>query len=385
MRTGVLAEKLGMTRVFDDDGSHVPVSVLRVEDCEVVAARRPDKDGYAAVQLGIGRAKAKNVTKPMRGHFAKAKVTPKARLAEFRVSEDALLEPGTSLSVGHFVVGQYVDVCGTSIGKGFAGAMKRWGFKGLRASHGVSLSHRSHGSTGNRQDPGKVFKGKKMAGHMGDRRVTVQNLEVVGIDHERGLILVKGAVPGARGGYVRVTDAIKRALPQEAPYPAGVVTTGAPIGCRRWRPRSRRGEAAESAGRRGVRPVQVSVTTLDRQDAGTIELNPAVFGQPLRSDILHQVVRWQLAKRRQGTHKAKTRGEVNKTTRKMYKQKGTGRARHGAASAPQFRGGGKPFGPQAARPCHRSAQEGAPAGPQDRAVQQARRGQARGARPGDPG
>ena len=229
MRTGVLAEKLGMTRVFDDDGTHVPVSVLRVQDCEVVAARRPDNDGYAAVQLGVGRAKAKNVTKPMRGHFAKAKVTPKAKLAEFRVSEEVLLDPGTSLSVGHFVVGQYVDVCGTSIGKGFAGAMKRWGFKGLRASHGVSISHRSHGSTGNRQDPGRVFKGKKMAGHMGNRRVTVQNLEVVGIDQERGLLLVKGAVPGARGGYVRVTDAIKRALPQEAPYPAGVVTTGAPI------------------------------------------------------------------------------------------------------------------------------------------------------------
>jgi large subunit ribosomal protein L3 len=239
MRTGVLAEKLGMTRVFDDDGGHVPVSVLRVQDCEVVAARRRDKDGYAAVQLGIGRAKAKNVTKPMRGHFAKAKVTPKARLAEFRVSEDALLDPGTSLSVDHFVVGQYVDVCGTSIGKGFAGAMKRWGFKGLRASHGVSISHRSHGSTGNRQDPGRVFKGKKMAGHMGNRRVTVQNLEVIGIDQERGLILVKGGVPGARGGYVRVPDAIKRALPQEAPYPAGVVTTGAPVAA---------GDGAEAAG-----------------------------------------------------------------------------------------------------------------------------------------
>jgi large subunit ribosomal protein L3 len=223
MRTGILAQKLGMTRLFDADGSHVPVSVLRVDDCEVVAARRPERDGYAAVQLGVGRAKAKNVSKPMRGHFAKAKVTPKARMAEFRVSEDALLEPGTALGVGHFVVGQYVDVCGTSIGKGFAGAMKRWGFRGLRASHGVSLSHRSHGSTGNRQDPGKVFKGKKMAGHMGDRRVTVQNLEVVGIDKERGLLLVKGAVPGAKGGYLRVTDAVKRALPQEAPYPAGVV------------------------------------------------------------------------------------------------------------------------------------------------------------------
>jgi large subunit ribosomal protein L3 len=163
----------------------------------------------------------------MRGHFAKAKVTPKARLAEFRVSEDALLEPGTALTVDHFVIGQYVDVCGTSIGKGFAGAMKRWGFKGLRASHGVSVAHRSHGSTGNRQDPGRVFKGKKMAGHMGNRRVTVQNLEVVGIDPERGLLLVKGAVPGNRGGYVRVTDAIKRALPQDAPYPAGVAPAAA--------------------------------------------------------------------------------------------------------------------------------------------------------------
>jgi large subunit ribosomal protein L3 len=228
MRTGVLAEKLGMTRVFADDGSHVPVSVLRVDGCEVVAARRPASDGYAAVQLGVGRAKAKRVTKPMRGHFAKAKVTPKARLAEFRVSEDALLDPGTSLSVEHFVVGQYVDVCGTSIGKGFAGAMKRWGFKGLRASHGVSVSHRSHGSTGQRQDPGKVFKGKKMAGHMGDRRITVQNLEVIGIDPERGLLLVKGAVPGARGGYVRVTDAVKRALPQDAPYPGGARAAAAP-------------------------------------------------------------------------------------------------------------------------------------------------------------
>jgi large subunit ribosomal protein L3 len=223
MRTGLLAEKLGMTRLFEDDGTHEPVTVLRVEDCEVVATRRPEREGYAAVQIGIGKAKVKNVTKPMRGHFAKANVAPKARLAEFRVSEDALLEPGTALSVEHFVVGQYVDVAGTSIGKGFAGAMKRWGFRGLRASHGVSISHRSHGSTGQRQDPGKVFKGKKMAGHMGDRRVRVQNLEVVGVDKERGLVLVKGAVPGARGGYVRITDAVKRALPKEAPYPAGVL------------------------------------------------------------------------------------------------------------------------------------------------------------------
>jgi large subunit ribosomal protein L3 len=221
MRTGILAEKLGMTRVFADDGSHVPVSVLRVEDCEVVAARRPDTDGYVAVQLGIGRAKAKNVTKAMRGHFAKAKTTPKAKLGEFRVSEDALLEPGTALTVEHFVAGQKVDVTGTSTGKGFQGVIKRHHFGGGRATHGNSVSHRTHGSTGQRQDPGRVFKGKKMAGHMGDRRVTVQNLEVIGIDPERRLILIKGAVPGARGGYVRVTDAVKRALPQEAPYPGG--------------------------------------------------------------------------------------------------------------------------------------------------------------------
>ncbi len=228
MRTGLLAEKLGMTRLFGEDGSHSPVTVLRVQDCEVTAARRIEREGYCAVQLGVGKAKAKNVTKPMRGHFAKANVVPKAKLAEFRVSEDALLEPGTGLSVEHFVVGQYVDVAGTSIGKGFAGAMKRWGFHGLRASHGVSISHRSHGSIGQCQDPGKVFKGKKMAGHMGDRRVTVQNLEVMGVDRERGLVLVKGGVPGAKGGYVRITDAIKRALPKAAPQPAGVIGAASP-------------------------------------------------------------------------------------------------------------------------------------------------------------
>jgi large subunit ribosomal protein L3 len=227
MRTGILAEKLGMTRVFRPDGTHMPVTVLRVRDCAVVAARRPETDGYAAVQLGLGKAKTKNVSKPMRGHFAKAKVEPKKRVAEFRVDEDAVLEPGTEIGADHFVIGQYVDVAGTSIGKGFAGAMKRWGFRGLRASHGVSVSHRSHGSTGNRQDPGKVFKGKKMAGHMGDERVTVQNLEVVGIDRERGLILVRGGVPGAKGGVVRVRDAIKRAVPAGVPYPAVSKTSAA--------------------------------------------------------------------------------------------------------------------------------------------------------------
>jgi len=221
MRTGLIAEKIGMTRLFADDGTHVPVTVLKIEDCEVVAARRPEKDGYSAIQLGIGKAKSKNVSKPMRGHFAKAKVVPKQKVGEFRVDERALLEPGTVLGVEHFVVGQYVDVTGTSIGKGFAGAMKRWGFRGLRASHGVSISHRSHGSTGQHQDPGRVFKGKKMAGHMGDRRITVQNLEVVGVDRELGIVLVKGGVPGVRGGYVRIRDSIKRALPASAPYPGG--------------------------------------------------------------------------------------------------------------------------------------------------------------------
>ena len=245
------------------------------------------------------------------------------------------------------MVGQFVDVCGTSIGKGFAGAMKRWGFKGLRASHGVSVSHRSHGSTGNRQDPGKVFKGKKMAGHMGDRRVTVQNLEVVGVDRERGLVLVKGARAGRAAAATCGSPMRSSApCPTEAPHPAGVLQA------RRPRPAPRRAAAPRSS------QMEVAVTTLDQGDAGTIELSPAVFGQPVRSDVLHQVVRWQLAKRRQGTHKTKTRGEVKATTRKMYKQKGTGRARHGAAIAPQFRGGGKAFGPQPARPRRRPAQEG---------------------------
>ncbi len=225
-RTGLIARKLGMTRVFGVDGSHIPVTVLHVDTCEVVAVRTREKDGYTAVQLGAGRRKAKNVTKPMRGHFAKAGVEPKAKLAEFRVSEDALLPVGARLHVGHFVAGQYVDVTGITKGRGFAGPIKRWGFGGLRASHGVSLAHRSHGSTGQRQDPGKVFKGKKMAGHYGHERVTVQNLEVFGVDPERGLILVKGAVPGPNGGWVLVRDAVKRKLPKEAPWPAALVQAG---------------------------------------------------------------------------------------------------------------------------------------------------------------
>ena len=220
MRTGLLARKLGMTRVFMEDGAHLPVTILKVDSCQVVAQRTEARDGYSAVQIGLEEAKTKNVNKPGRGHFAKANVAPKRKLAEFRVSNDALIEVGAELSVAHFVEGQFVDVTATSIGKGFAGAMKRHNFSGLRASHGVSVSHRSHGSTGNSQDPGKVFKGKKMAGQMGARQVTEQNLYVVRTDTDRGLILVMGAVPGPKGGYVKVRDAEKRALPPRAPYPA---------------------------------------------------------------------------------------------------------------------------------------------------------------------
>ena len=221
MRSGIIAQKVGMTRIFTDEGEAIPVTVLKVENCQVVAHRTVEKDGYTALQLGAGKAKVKRMTKPERGHFAKAKVEPKRKLAEFRVSEDNMIEIGAELTADHFVPGQYVDVTGTSIGKGFAGAMKRWNFGGLRASHGVSIAHRSHGSTGQCQDPGKVFKGKKMAGHMGARRVTTQNLKVVRTDAERGLIMVKGAVPGAKGSWVFVRDAVKRPLPEDAPRPGG--------------------------------------------------------------------------------------------------------------------------------------------------------------------
>lgn len=222
MRTGLVARKLGMTRIFGEDGGHVPVTVLKIDGCQVVAVRTEEKDGYNAVQLGLGSIKVKNVTKPERGHFAKAKVEPKRKLVEFRVSKDGLIDVGAELSADHFVVGQFVDVVGTTIGKGFAGAMKRWNFGGLRASHGVSISHRSHGSTGNRQDPGRTFPGKKMAGHLGVERVTTQNLKVVATDSELGLVLVKGCVPGHEGAFVLVSDAVKRALPKEAPFPAAI-------------------------------------------------------------------------------------------------------------------------------------------------------------------
>ncbi len=222
-RSGLIAQKLGMSRVFQEDGSHVPVTVLHVDNCQVVDQRTLDRDGYSAVQLGAGKAKVKRVGQAMRGHFAKAEVEPKQRVAEFRVSEDALIEVGAELSPAHFATGQYVDVAGTSIGKGFAGAMKRWGFSGLRASHGVSISHRSHGSTGQCQDPGKVFKGKKMAGHLGAGRVTMQNLEVIAADVDAGLLMIKGSVPGPKSGWVMVQDAAKKALHKDAPIPAGLI------------------------------------------------------------------------------------------------------------------------------------------------------------------
>jgi large subunit ribosomal protein L3 len=219
MRSGVIAQKLGMMRVFTEAGEHVPVTVLRLGKCQVLGHRTKEKNGYVALQLGSGTRKVNNVSKAERGNFAIAKVEPKRKLAEFRVSDDALIPVGAEITADHFVVGQFVDVTGTSIGKGFAGAMKRWNFRGLRATHGVSVSHRSLGSTGNRQDPGKTFKNKKMAGQMGDERVTTLNLKVVQTDVARGLILVEGAVPGAKGGWITVRDAVKKPLPKEAPKP----------------------------------------------------------------------------------------------------------------------------------------------------------------------
>jgi large subunit ribosomal protein L3 len=219
MRSGVIVQKVGMTRIYTEAGEHVPVTVLRVDGCQVVAQRTMEKDGYTALQLGAGRAKPKNTPQALRGHFAKAEVEPKRKVAEFRVSPENLVDVGAEITADHFVAGQYVDVTGTSIGKGFQGVMKRHNFGGGRATHGNSVSHRTHGSTGQRQDPGKVFKGKKMAGHMGDVRVTTQNLEVVRTDAERGLILVRGAVPGAKGGWVLLRDAVKRNLPEAAPKP----------------------------------------------------------------------------------------------------------------------------------------------------------------------
>jgi large subunit ribosomal protein L3 len=219
MRTGVVAQKVGMTRVFTEAGEHVPVTVLRLAQCQVVAHRTKDKNGYVALQLGSGPRRSNNLCKADRGYFGKQKVEPKRKLAEFRVTEDSLIPVGAEITADHFIPGQFVDVCGITIGKGFAGGMKRWNFAGLRASHGVSISHRSIGGTGGRQDPGKTFKNKKMPGHLGVDRVTTLNLKVVQTDVERGLLLVAGAVPGAKSGWVTVRDAVKKKLPKEAPKP----------------------------------------------------------------------------------------------------------------------------------------------------------------------
>lgn len=228
MRTGLIARKEGMSRIFAADGSHVPVTILKVENCQVTAVRTEEKEGYTAVQLGVGTAKVSRVSKPMRGVFAKAKIEPKIKMAEFRVSPENMLEVGAELSVEHFVAGQFVDIQGTTKGKGFAGAMKRWNFGGMRATHGVSVSHRAHGSTGQRQDPGKVFKNKKMAGHLGDETVTTQNLKVVAVDAAEGLILIEGAVPGNATSYVMISDAVKKARHADAPMPAGLKKSNAP-------------------------------------------------------------------------------------------------------------------------------------------------------------
>ena len=257
MRTGVIAKKMGMTRLFQEDGRHVPVTVLALDNVQVVARREADRDGYVAVQLGAGTAKAKNVAKPQRGHFGKAEVEPKARVAEFVVAEDALLDVGAELTADHYVAGQMVDIQGVTQGKGFAGGMKRWGFGGLRATHGVSLSHRSLGSTGQRQDPGRVFKNKKMAGHMGAKNRTQQNLEVVRTDVERGLIFVKGSVPGHKGGWLLVKDSVKVPRPDDAPYPAGLRELAERDRARGSSGRhgrgSRRARNSGAAGRRGSR------------------------------------------------------------------------------------------------------------------------------------
>ena len=222
MRSGLIAQKLGMTRVYTEAGEHVPVTVLRVDNCQVVAQRTAEKDGYTAIQLGVGTRKIKNISRAERGHFARAEVEPKRKMVEFRVSPENLVDVGEEITADHYFAGQYVDVVGTSIGKGFAGSMKRHNYGGGRASHGASVTHRSHGSTGQRQDPGKVFKGKKMAGHMGDERVTTQNLQVVRTDAERGLILVRGAVPGAKGGWVTIRDAAKKPVPESVILPAAL-------------------------------------------------------------------------------------------------------------------------------------------------------------------
>ena len=332
MRSGVIAQKVGMTRVFTETGEHIPVTVLKLGNCQVLGHRTTEKNGYVALQVGAGTRKTVYLPKAERGQFAVSKVEPKRKVAEFRVSEDALIPVGAEIQADHFVVGQFVDVTGTSVGKGFAGGMKRWNFGGLRATHGVSVSHRSIGSTGGRQDPGKTFKNKKMPGHMGVDRITTLNLRVVQTDVERGLILVEGAVPGSKGGWISVRDAVKKPLPKEAPKPGKFKVAGD-------------GRLPRHRPSRRVREMELKVTTLEGKEAGSVQLSDAIFGLEPRKDIIQRCVQWQLNKRQAGTHKTQGRADVWRTGKKMYKQKGTGGARHGSARVPQFRGGGRAFGP----------------------------------------
>lgn len=270
MRIGLITKKLGMSRVLTEDGKHVPVTLLKLDKCKVISIKTEEKHGYNSVQLGYGKIKAKNVTKPMRGHFAKAKSEPCEKLIEFRVSADNLLNVGDEISVEHFLLGQHVDACGVSIGKGFAGGMKRHNFSGLRASHGVSISHRSHGSTGQCQDPGRVFKGKKMAGHLGAEKVTTQNLKVHATDVENNLILVEGAVPGAKGGFVILTDAVKKKMPEGLPLPAAVSSAGTPKGSAKS---SEKGESKPESPTTEEKP-QTKVETSEKDKPAT-ETTPA--------------------------------------------------------------------------------------------------------------
>ena len=277
MRTGVIAKKVGMTRLFQEDGRHVPVTVLALEDCQVVSHRTADRDGYVALQVGAGEAKQKNVAKPQREHFAKAEVPLKKKVAEFRLdSEDGLLPVGATISAEHFIAGQMVDITGHTQGKGFAGAMKRWGFGGMRATHGVSISHRAHGSTGNRQDPGKVFKNKKMAGHMGDRQRTQQNLEVVRTDAARGLIFVRGSVPGAKNGWLLVRDAVKLPVPEGAPFPGAIVEKKGAAPEHEEAPAGMVESAAEHEVRPEVSPEQQEKLLHEQQAGAGDESTPAV-------------------------------------------------------------------------------------------------------------
>ena len=335
MRSGVLAQKVGMMRLFTEAGEHVPVTVLRLGNCQVVGHRTKEKNGYVALQLGAGLRKVQSTTKADRGHFAVAKVEPKRKLAEFRVDDDALIPVGAEITADHFVVGQYVDVTGTSTGKGWAGGMKRWNFAGLRASHGVSISHRSIGSTGGRQDPGRTFKNKKMAGHLGVDRVTTLNLKVRGTDVARGLIMVEGAVPGVKGGWITVRDAVKKKLPDGVPKPgkfklADNAAAGAGFGrpgrggCVTWNCKSPASMARKP----------------DRSRC------PTPFSASNRAPISSTVAscgNWRSA--RAARMQVKNRADIHRTGKKMYRQKGTGSARHGSARVNLFRGGGRSFGP----------------------------------------